>query len=56
MNRSVELGASAPETPQWNLPLRAATLVPLWAAVAIGALILMRAIPGRATKWDYSIY
>ena len=56
MNHSVELEAPAPKTPQWSLPLRAATLVPLWAAVAIGLLILIRAIPGRATKWDYSIY
>jgi alpha-1,2-mannosyltransferase len=56
MNRSVELEIPALETPQWSLLLRAAILVPLWAAVAIEVLILIRAMPGRATKWDYSIY
>jgi len=56
MSRSDELEIPAPETPRWSLPLRAATLVPLWAAVAIGLLIVIRAIPGRATKWDYSVY
>jgi alpha-1,2-mannosyltransferase len=53
MDRSVELEIPAP---QWGLLLRVATLVPLWAAVAIGVLIMIRAIPGRATKWDYSVY
>jgi glycosyl transferase family 87 len=38
------------------LLLRAALLVPLWAAVVIAVVILMAAIPGRANKWDYSIY
>jgi hypothetical protein len=31
-------------------------LVPLWAMVVIGAVILVAAMPGRANKWDYSIY
>ena len=31
-------------------------LVPLWAAVVIGVVILIAALPGRARKWDYSIY
>ena len=55
MSRSVEIEARAPETPHRSLLLRL-TLVPLWAAVAIGVLIMIRAMPGRATKWDYSIY
>jgi len=50
----IETPAAAPE--QWSLLLRTAVLVPLWAAVAIGAIILIRALPGRAAKWDYSIY
>jgi hypothetical protein len=56
MSRSVEREIPAPEPPQWSFLLRAAILVPLWAAVAIGVLILIRAMPCRATKWDYSIY
>jgi alpha-1,2-mannosyltransferase len=56
MSRCVELESPAPETPQSSLLLRAAMLVPLWAAVAIYVLILIRAMPGRAAKWDYSIY
>ena len=55
MSRSVEIEARAPETPHRSLLLRL-MLVPLWAAVAIGVLIMIRAMPGRATKWDYSIY
>jgi alpha-1,2-mannosyltransferase len=31
-------------------------LVPLWAAVVIGVVILIAALPNRANKWDYSIY
>ena len=31
-------------------------LVPLWAAVVIGVVILIAALPARANKWDYSIY
>jgi hypothetical protein len=38
------------------LLLRAAVLVPLWAAVVIGVVILIAALPARANKWDYSIY
>jgi hypothetical protein len=30
--------------------------VPLWAAVVIEVVILIAALPGRASKWDYSIY
>ncbi|HVB81934.1 MAG TPA: glycosyltransferase family 87 protein [Candidatus Binataceae bacterium] len=33
-----------------------AILVPLWAAVAIGVVILIAALPARANKWDYSVY
>jgi Glycosyltransferase family 87 len=47
---------SASETPHRSLLLRAAMLVPLWAAVVIGVVILIAALPGRANKWDYSIY
>jgi len=36
--------------------LRRVLLVPLWAAVAIEVVILIAALPGRANKWDYSIY
>jgi hypothetical protein len=36
--------------------LRRVLLVPLWAAVAIEVVILFAALPGRANKWDYSIY
>ncbi len=39
-----------------SLLLRAAILVPLWAGVAIGLVILIAAMPGRARKWDYSVY
>ncbi len=56
MNRSAEPQTSAPETPRRSLLLRAAMLVPLWAAVIIGVVILIKAMPGRADKWDYSIY
>ncbi|HVA40611.1 MAG TPA: glycosyltransferase family 87 protein [Candidatus Binataceae bacterium] len=56
MSRSVEPEISAPETPRRSFPLRAAMLVPLWAAVVIGVVILIAALPGRANKWDYSIY
>ncbi len=56
MSRSVEREIPASEPPRWSLLLRATILVPLWAAVAIGLVILIRAMPGRATKWDYSIY
>jgi hypothetical protein len=28
----------------------------LWAAVVIGLVILIAALPGRARKWDYSVY
>ncbi len=45
-----------PQTPRRSLLLRAAMLVPLWAAVVIGLVILIAALPGRARKWDYSIY
>lgn len=31
-------------------------LVPLWAAVGICVVILVKAMPGRAQKWDYSVY
>ncbi|HEY2524330.1 MAG TPA: glycosyltransferase family 87 protein [Candidatus Binataceae bacterium] len=30
--------------------------MPLWAAVVIEVVILIAALPGRASKWDYSIY
>jgi hypothetical protein len=56
MSRSVEHGISAPGTPPRSLLLRAAMLVPLWAAVVICVVILVKAMPGRADKWDYSIY
>ena len=56
MNRPAELETSVPETPPRSLLLRAAMLVPLWAAVAICVVILIKAMPGRANKWDYSIY
>jgi hypothetical protein len=42
--------------PQSSSLLRKALLVPLWAAVVIGVVILIAALPGRASKWDYSIY
>ena len=47
---------SALETPERSLLLRAAILVPLWASVVIGVVILIAALPGRARKWDYSVY
>jgi Glycosyltransferase family 87 len=56
MSRSVDLESSAPEPPRRSLLLRAAMLVPLWAAVVISVVILIAALPGRANKWDYSIY
>ncbi|MGH7915685.1 MAG: glycosyltransferase family 87 protein [Candidatus Binataceae bacterium] len=56
MSRSAELEISTTETPRRSLLLRAAILVPLWAAVVIGVVILIAALPGRANKWDYSIY
>lgn len=56
MSRSSEIESSAPEAPRRSLLLRAAMLVPLWAAVVIGVVILIAALPGRANKWDYSIY
>src|SRR4029077_2214418 len=45
-----------PEAPRRSLLLRAAMLVPLWAMVVIGAVVMIAAMPGRANKWDYSIY
>jgi hypothetical protein len=56
MNRAAEPQASAPPPPHRSLLLRAAMLVPLWAAVIICVVILVKAMPGRADKWDYSIY
>jgi Glycosyltransferase family 87 len=56
VSRAVELETSAPATPERSLRVRAAVLVPLWAAVVIGVVILIAALPGRACKWDYSIY
>jgi alpha-1,2-mannosyltransferase len=56
MRRSDEIDSSTAETLRWSSPLRAAVLIPLWAAVAIDVLMLLHALPGRATKWDYSIY
>ena len=56
MSPAVELETSAPATPERSLRVRAAVLVPLWAAVVIGVVILIAALPGRARKWDYSIY
>ena len=56
MSRAVELETSATATPERSLRVRAAVLVPLWAAVVIGVVILIAALPGRACKWDYSIY
>jgi alpha-1,2-mannosyltransferase len=45
-----------PQLSERSLLLRAAILVPLWAAVVIGLVILIAALPGRARKWDYSVY
>jgi hypothetical protein len=56
MSPPVEIEISAPQTPQRSLLFRAAMLVPLWAAVVIGLMVLIAALPGRANKWDYSIY
>jgi hypothetical protein len=56
MSPPVEIEISAPPTPQRSLLFRAAMLVPLWAAVVIGLIVLIAALPGRANKWDYSIY
>ena len=56
MNRAAETETSAQQTPRRSLLLRAAMLVPLWAAVVICVVILVKAMPGRADKWDYSIY
>src|ERR1700685_4451403 len=56
MRRSDEIDSSTAEPLRWSSPLRAAVLIPLWAAVAIDVLMLLHALPGRATKWDYSIY
>jgi alpha-1,2-mannosyltransferase len=56
MSRSAALETSIQATPGSSLLLRAAVLVPLWAAVAIGVVIMIAALPGRADKWDYSIY
>jgi len=56
MSRLAELEISASGTPQWSLSRRMAILVPLWAAVAIGVVILIAALPARANKWDYSVY
>ena len=56
MSRGVEVEISAPETPERSLLLRAAMLVPLWAAVVIGVVIMIAALPDRARKWDYSVY
>ena len=44
------------ETSETNLLKRMAILVPLWAAVVVGLIVLIAALPARATKWDYSIY
>jgi alpha-1,2-mannosyltransferase len=56
MSRSPVLETSVQETPGPSLLLRALVLVPLWAAVAIGVVIMIAALPARADKWDYSIY
>src|SRR3984893_3281601 len=56
MSRPAALETSVQATPGPSLLLRAAVLVPLWAAVAIGVVIMIAALPGRADKWDYSIY
>ncbi len=56
MSRSGEPETSVQESARPSLLLRAAMLVPLWAAVVIGVLIMIAALPGRASKWDYSIY
>jgi alpha-1,2-mannosyltransferase len=56
MSRPAALETSVRETPGPSLLVRAAVLVPLWATVAIGVVIMIAALPGRADKWDYSIY
>lgn len=56
MSRSSELESSASEVARPSLLARAALLIPLWAAVVICLVILIAALPGRANKWDYSIY
>ncbi len=39
-----------------SLLKRMAILVPLWAAVGLGLIVVIAALPARATKWDYSVY
>src|ERR1700687_4935585 len=56
MSRPAALETSVREAPGPSLLLRAAVLVPLWASVVIGVVIMIDALPGRADKWDYSIY
>src|SRR5690242_14800486 len=56
MNPSFEPQSAVAEPPRRSLALRAAMLVPLWAGVVICVVILVKAMPGRADKWDYSIY
>lgn len=56
MSGSSEFESSASEAARPSLLARAALLIPLWAAVVIGVVILIAALPGRANKWDYSIY
>jgi Glycosyltransferase family 87 len=55
MSYAVELEAKVGKTLERNLLLRI-SLVPIWTAVVIEAIILVRALPARAHKWDYSIY
>jgi hypothetical protein len=55
MSSTLKSETYADKAPERRLLLRI-MLVPLWTAVAIEALILVRALPARADKWDYSIY
>lgn len=47
---------SGAQKPERSLLLRFAVLIPLWAAVVIEVVIILAALPGRAQKWDYSVY
>lgn len=55
MSGAFDTEIAAVKAPERSLLLRI-LLVPIWTAVAIETLILVRALPARVHKWDYSIY
>ena len=59
MNRSAEVDISVRRAfapPESHVMVRAGLLVVLWTAVGLEILVLILALPPRATKWDYTIY